>query len=325
MHYVQELGLVALGSRFKALSDRLYALADDSYRKQGVAIQGRWFPLLRILHDQGALTIGEVAAQIGQSHSAISQLATRLERDSFLQVQADPADRRCRRLCLSESGRTQIRQAKPIWRAITRALEELTDAAGIDLLTTLGSFERVLDAGLAERIDALCQQSAAAELSIVPFQSELREHFYRLNADWLEKYFYIEEIDHRVLSNPEQSILEPGGAIYFAKLGDLVVGTCALLVEAPGVLELSKMGVDEDYQGLGIGRALIDAAIKEFQQRGGKRLFLETNRKLRPAIALYESVGFVPQPNNKPDSHYARSDLYMIWEPAPNLEQAASA
>ena len=154
---------------------------------------------------------------------------------------------------------------------------------------------------------------ASEQVRIVDFQPDLRAHFYRLNAAWLQKYFRMEPIDELVLAQPEQEILEPGGAILFALSDGAVVGTCALKRESEGVYELTKMAVDESHQGLGLGRRLIEAAIAEFQRRGGTRLFLETNSKLTPAVRLYESVGFEHQPGGKPDSHYERSNVYMIW------------
>jgi ribosomal protein S18 acetylase RimI-like enzyme len=166
---------------------------------------------------------------------------------------------------------------------------------------------------LADEIVRLHAQTQSSKVRIEPFRPELREHFYRLNAEWLRKHFYLEEIDHRVLSNPETEILEPGGAIVFACLDEEVVGTCALKRESPGVFELTKMAVAEAHQGLGIGRRLLDAAIAEFRRRKGKTLFLESNRKLAPALRLYESAGFEHQPTRKADSHYQRSDVYMIW------------
>jgi hypothetical protein len=70
-----------------------------------------------------------------------------------------------------------------------------------------------------------------------------------LNAAWLKKHFVIEPIDEQVLRDPEQSVLAQGGAIFFARLGDVIIGLCALLHEAPGVYELSKMGVDGSVPG----------------------------------------------------------------------------
>ena len=155
-----------------------------------------------------------------------------------------------------------------------------------------------------------------SKVEIVPFEPRLREHFYRLNAEWLKKHFVIEPIDEQVLRDPELSVLAPGGAIFFARLGDAIIGTCALLHEAPGVYELSKMGVDEAFRGLGAGRQLLDAAIAEFHRRRGHTLFLESNSSLKPALRMYEQAGFVLQSTIRTGSHYARADVYMIYAPA---------
>lgn len=150
-------------------------------------------------------------------------------------------------------------------------------------------------------------------LRIVPFETSLRSHFGRLNREWLERYFVVEPIDAEVLDHPEQRILDGGGRILFALLDDEVVGTCALLQESPGIYELTKMAVTADHQGVGIGRQLLAAAITEFRRiDGATLLFLETNSILAAAISLYERAGFEHR-GRKPDSHYQRSDTYMVW------------
>jgi DNA-binding MarR family transcriptional regulator/ribosomal protein S18 acetylase RimI-like enzyme len=311
--FLSELGLLALGSRTRALSERLYAVADEVYRAQGSPLQGRWFPLLRLLLDRGPQTVGSIAGSIGQTHSAVSQLADKLVREGWLRVVADAADKRRRRLALTARSETAIREVRPAWRAIDEVLAERCQAAGIDVLSVLDRFERVVDPTLGAAIVERCAAVDRAAVRIVPFAPGLREHFYRLNAAWLQKYFYLEEVDHRVLSNPEREILAPGGAILFALIDDVVVGTCALKQESPATFELTKMAVDERHQRLGLGRRLLEAAIAEFKRRKGKTLFLESSTRLTPALRLYESMGFAHQPTRKPDSRYSRSDVYMIW------------
>ena len=84
--------------------------------------------------------------------------------------------------------------------------------AGVELLPTLARFENeVLLPDLAEAIVTRCKTRDQSALRIVPFTPELRGHFYELNAAWLKRYFYLEEIDHRVLSEPETEILAHGG------------------------------------------------------------------------------------------------------------------
>lgn len=155
--------------------------------------------------------------------------------------------------------------------------------------------------------------SSSAQLIIEPFRPEWRDHFHRLNAAWLEQYFTIEPLDRELLENPERTILQPGGSIWFARLGDEVVGTGALLKESPGVYELGKMAVAPHCRGCGVGRALLTALIAEFHRCGGTQLLLESNRKLAPALRLYESMGFEHQPTPRTGSHYARADVYMIY------------
>lgn len=313
MTFLANVGLLALGSRMRAISEQLYGLADEVYRLRGSPLQGRWFPLLRLLHEQGPQGVGSIAAQIGQTHSAVSQLADKLVAEGWLETVDDPGDRRRRCLALTERSREAIRQVRPAWRALVQELEQRCGAAGVDILQTLATFESLIGPDLAPAIAARCQASDAANLQVVGFDPALREYFYRLNADWLRKYFYLEEIDHRVLSEPEAEILAGGGEVLFALLHGEVVGTCALKVESPGVFELTKMAVDESYQGLGAGKRLLARAIEVFRERGGRTLFLESNSKLAPALNLYLSMGFEHQPTLKPDSHYSRSDVYMIW------------
>src|SRR5262245_43396423 len=136
MDYINQLGLLALGSRMRALSERLYAVADEVYQRRGIPIQGRWFPLLRLLHDRGPQTVGEIAEAIGQTHSAVSQLGDKLVREGWLQVSPNPADKRVRRLALSEKAQRALRDAKPAWRAIEEVLQRRCGEAGIDVLGT---------------------------------------------------------------------------------------------------------------------------------------------------------------------------------------------
>jgi ribosomal protein S18 acetylase RimI-like enzyme len=314
MDYVRELGVVALGSRLKALSDTLYDAADAVYRARGSKMQARWLPVLRLLHDRGPHSVSEVAQAIGQTHSAVSQLVSKLRAAGWVSVGTDRSDRRRRVLALTARADQSLREIKPIWKSVQEVLDTRLADAGIELLETLARVERdVVGINLADAVIERCAAQDRAALRIVPFKPALREHFYRLNAAWLRRYFYLEEIDHQVLSEPEAQILRPGGAILFAVLDETVVGTCALKLEAPGVYELTKMAVDENFQGLGIGRRLLEAAIAEFKRCKGRTLFLESSTKLTPALRLYESLGFEPQASLKPDSHYRRSDVYMIW------------
>ena len=161
----------------------------------------------------------------------------------------------------------------------------------------------------------------APDIRVIEFAPRWRDDFARLNLEWLERWFTVEPVDREVLSNPEVHLLANGGRILFAIATapdgtESAVGTVALLHEGDGVYELTKMVVAPAMRGSGLGRRLMQSALDTFRALQGRELFLESSSKLGPALALYESVGFVHHPAPRPGSHYARADVYMVWEPA---------
>ena len=147
-------------------------------------------------------------------------------------------------------------------------------------------------------------------INIIPFDAQYINDFTQLNFEWLEKYFYIEDYDREVLTQPEKYIINTGGEILFAIINGEIVGTVALIKRGEGNFELSKMAVTEKYKGLRIGQKLMYACIHYAGEHNFDRLFLDSNRKLTPAISLYHKVGFkeIPVPEDTP---YERCNIRM--------------
>jgi GNAT superfamily N-acetyltransferase len=149
-------------------------------------------------------------------------------------------------------------------------------------------------------------------LRVVPYRAEHADAFRELNLAWIRKYFTVEPRDARDLGDPETYILAPGGYIFMAELRDEVVGTVALMREEDGVFELAKMTVAESVRGLGVGRALGEAAVAHARAIGARRVELFTNSSLTPAIALYHTLGFVDIPVGT--TEFVRADVRMILD-----------
>ena len=150
-------------------------------------------------------------------------------------------------------------------------------------------------------------------IQIVPFESKYSDAFAQLNFEWLDEFFYIEEYDREVLTNPEKYILDPGGYIFMALKEDEPVGTVALIKREDSLYELSKMGVTPKFQGLRIGQKLMYHCIAFAATQGWERVFLDSNRKLTPAITLYHKVGF-KEIDIEGGSPYERCNIRMeLW------------
>lgn len=148
------------------------------------------------------------------------------------------------------------------------------------------------------------------KLEIIPFDKKYATIFYDLNVEWLQKYFYVEPYDEKVLSNPQKFIINNDGYIFFVKYDKEIIGTAALM-KLKNTYELTKMAVSPKYQGLKIGLQLMDFCIQFAKEKNWKDITLYSHRKLIAAINLYKKVGFIEVALEK-DVHYERADIKMV-------------
>lgn len=148
------------------------------------------------------------------------------------------------------------------------------------------------------------------DVEIVEFEPRYGDDFARLNYQWIEEYFVIEDHDREMLDDPVHYIIEPGGQIFFAIEDGAIIGTVALIDEGSQMFELAKMAVAKEARGKGIGDLLIEACISYSRRKRMRSLFLLSNTKLAPAIGLYKKHGFV-ETDLDPDTPYERVDIRM--------------
>ena len=89
------------------------------------------FSLLMSLNRPEPPTLGSVAALLAMDRTTLTAALKPLERRKLVKVHIDQEDRRSRRLVLTESGRTLLAKAVPIWQAEHAALDK--DLAGFSL------------------------------------------------------------------------------------------------------------------------------------------------------------------------------------------------
>ena len=149
-------------------------------------------------------------------------------------------------------------------------------------------------------------------MEFLSFTDSLANEFSQMNLAWVKKYFKVELTDELVLSDPRKNIIDKGGYIFFAKTGDTIAGTFALLKVNDHEFELSKMAVKEEFIGRNIGNAMLTFCLQKAKSLGVQKLVLYSNTKLSPAIHLYKKYVFVQVPLI--NSAYKRSDIKMELE-----------
>ncbi|WDF62720.1 GNAT family N-acetyltransferase [Flavobacterium sp. KACC 22763] len=150
------------------------------------------------------------------------------------------------------------------------------------------------------------------QVEIVTYKPEYQKSFKDLNIEWISNYFVVEPNDVKALDHAEEYIINKGGEIFSAILNDEVLGVCAL-IKSNGKeydYELAKMAVSPKAQGKGVGNLLAESAIKWAKEKGASKIYLESNTKLKPAIKLYEKLGF--KEITGVSSSYDRVDIQMM-------------
>jgi len=87
------------------------------------------------------------------------------------------------------------------------------------------------------------------------------------------------------------TLLEQDGFDVVAWHDDEVAGHATLVPDDGETYELAIF-VHQTYQGAGIGTRLIEALLGHAQANGAELVWLSVERWNRPAVALYEKVGF---------------------------------
>ena len=152
--------------------------------------------------------------------------------------------------------------------------------------------------------------ATSGRFELVTYADDWAADFARLNYDWIERLFEVEEEDVHALSNPREYVIDRGGEIFFVLADGVPVGTVAMTPHSEGVFELAKMAVDPGWQGQGLSRLLMEACIGFAVERGALEIMLVTNDGLAPALGLYEAFGFVAEPVYA-DGRYTRGNLEM--------------
>ncbi|PHN04974.1 bifunctional helix-turn-helix transcriptional regulator/GNAT family N-acetyltransferase [Flavilitoribacter nigricans] len=310
MDFFEQTGVMALGSRLRQLSDRITKDSAKTYQLQGLEFEPRWFPVFFVLSREGATPVSVLAEKIGQSHPSVSQISRQMKKQGLIRKRPSESDGRQSVLELTEKGHQLLEPMEELYRHVESGVVDLLAETDHHIWQAINDLEKALDRkDLFTRVRDIKREFDAGQVAIVPFTSQYRDDFRNINIQWIETYFKMEKEDYKVLDDPENYILQPGGAILMGLYKGQAVGTCALVRRGADTFELAKMGVLPVARGKQIGWQLGLAAIEKARELGARRVYLESNTSLTPALKLYYKLGF--QRIIGAPSPYERSDIQM--------------
>jgi DNA-binding MarR family transcriptional regulator/GNAT superfamily N-acetyltransferase len=236
--------------------------------------------------------LASLRARLGLDSGYVSRMLRSLEDEGLVEVRADPADSRRRRLLLTAAGLAE-------WERLDTRSEE----AAATLLAPLAAARR------AELADALAVAERLLRAATLRFERAPLDHPHARVA--LDRYFA--ELDHRfpegfdpgAHDEDPATFSAPDGIFLVAVDDDRPAGCGGICRIDATTAEIKRMWVGPEVRGAGVGRRLLAALEDAAVDLGYSAVVLDTNAELTEAIAMYESSGYRPVARYN-DNRYAQ-------------------
>jgi len=297
---ISQLGYLAGATRFRRISEKLYADGDKVYTRFGIEFKASWFSIYYTLVSSTVpLTVQELAHEIGFTHITVKNVVRELEENGIARIKANPDDGRSKLISLTPKGKNLLEKLQPVWNRFSHTLEELLTAGHPDFINIINRIDRE-----AERVPFFERMQSVGDsepVIVVDFKPSLKKQFQELAGKWLKQMLggKLEKEDELAFANPEKVYLDEGGFLFFALHKGHVVGCVALKRLNEETFEFCKLYVQEDSRKGGVATRLIERCITRCKENNAGHLFLQTTDELKPAHRLYEKLGFVDKPAPK--------------------------
>jgi DNA-binding MarR family transcriptional regulator/GNAT superfamily N-acetyltransferase len=295
MEFYNKVGKVALGSRLRLMTAILTDDAARIYESYGMNFLPKWFPVFYTLIEEREITITEIANEIGHSQPSVSKIVQEMIAAGLVEESLKSNDKRRNIVGLTAQGREFSKELKLQLVDVEAAVDSLISESSHNLWAAIEEWEFLLEQkSLFKRVNEQKKKRESLDVKIVDFQPKYLEAFKALNVEWISTYFEMEEADYKALDNPQEYILDKGGKIFVALYQNEPVGVCALIKMKDSVydFEMAKMAVSPKAQGKNIGFLLGETIVNSAREQGAKKIYLESNTIIKPAINLYYKLGF---------------------------------
>ncbi len=291
-----KIGEMVLGSRLRALSDIVTEDAELIYNLYDVELKPKWFPIFYFLsnHIKGA-SITTIAKEIGHSHPSVIKIVREMSKNGIVLEKKDDLDGRKNNIFLTQKGIDISVKIQRQYTDVESAIKNTLRQTKHNIWLAIQELEYLLsEKSLYTRVIEEKKIRESSTIEILDYLPKYHKAFQELNEEWITTYFKLEDADRKALDNPKDYILDKGGKILVAIENKTVLGVCALLKMSDNKYdyELAKMAVSPKARGKGIGYLLGKSIVEKAKELNASYLYLESNTILKPAISLYEKLGF---------------------------------
>ncbi|MGG4385300.1 helix-turn-helix domain-containing GNAT family N-acetyltransferase [Priestia megaterium] len=253
------------------------------------------------IHSRSGCTSTEVGETLGIDRGYMSRIIQRFEEEKIVVKKQSLADKRQYLLYLTDYGEKIYKDL--VENSNQKVGEMIQDISNADLSKLLISMENI------ENIFSK-EHSSQPEVSIRSFKPGDVGYVAHLHGQlYDETYKFGQMFEYYVMKGlTEFMINSEGGDLWIAEVDGKIAGSIAITKSSDTVAQLRWFVLDEKYQGMGLGKKLMETAMNFCKEKGYQHIFLWTVSILGAARHLYKKYGF-ELTEEKPNEEWTGSPL----------------
>lgn len=237
------------------------------------------------LHFTKGTTATEVREKLGIDRGYMSRILQKFEDDNIITKKRSSNDQRQYSLYLTNNGEEiyngLVENAN---QGVEKMIESISQPELCNLIASMENIESIFSNENPAQSNVSIRSFRAGDVGYVAhLHGILYDKTYKFGP--MFEYYVMKGLAEFMINND-------GGELWVVEVNGKIVGSIAITKSNNTVAQLRWFVLDENYQGLGIGKKLMETAINFCHNQGYQHVFLWTVSILETARYLYKKYNF---------------------------------
>ncbi|MFF2877611.1 GNAT family N-acetyltransferase [Gottfriedia sp. NPDC057991] len=253
------------------------------------------------INENHGCTATDIIEKLGIDRGYLSRIIQRFDDENIITKIQSPEDKRQYTLHLTVKGNEIYnRLVNDANIGVESMIQSLSTTEVKELVKSMETIESIFS----------FNQASIPEISIRPFKpGDVGYVAYIHGKIYSTTYQFGRVFEYYVMKGLSEFLLNPnGGELWIAEVNGEIVGSIAITKANEEVAQLRWFVLDEKYQGLGIGKKLIETALNFCKENQFEHVYLWTVSTLETARYLYKKYNFTLT-EEKPNFEWTGSEL----------------
>ncbi|RNB87907.1 MarR family transcriptional regulator [Brevibacillus nitrificans] len=253
------------------------------------------------IHYSPGCTATEIREKLGVDRGYMSRILQRFEEEQLILKKQSLDDKRQYALFLTEKG--------------NGVFEELVDRAnrGVDkMIQNIPETDLTKLVSSMETIESIYtkEQPSHVTVAVRPFQpGDVGYVAYLHGRYYSQNYQFGKIFEYYVMKGLTEFLYDSeGGQLWIAEVNGQIAGSIAITKAEDTVAQLRWFILDEPFQDIGLGKKLMETALRFCVEQNYKHVYLWTVSSLAAARSLYTKYQFV-RTEEKPNDEWSRTQM----------------